>query len=183
MAPLPLPQLAQEMVNAEWNSLLLNMDKLDLFAQQQELPSHIQALVRDARSFAYHYLAFFKEVPSERLQQDATDDWTVLHQARELLLNEWDTVRHALEQRTNKHYLATLQALDQLAKESLQALLPIQSKKTTTYLHKLYDVTRFAFSQTLAALTGNSACSALMNGNLKSTLACSSTGERNTLTR
>lgn len=147
MVPRPLPLLAREMVNAEWNSLLLSMDYWDDLVQRQELPVHIRALVRDARDFTHRYLRFFDAVPSRQLQQDSTDEWTVLHQARGLLLTEWDTIRLALEQRTNDHYIPTLVVLDQLATESLRALFPAQAEKAVTYLHKTYDITRFAFSQ------------------------------------
>jgi len=146
MTPLPLSQLAQETVNAEWDSLLLSMDYWDNFVHWQEMPAHIQALVRDARHFSYQYKDFFASIPPEQLMHDATDEWTVLHQAHECLLNEWDTIRHALEQRTNERCIPTLKALDQLAAESLQTLFPDVAGSTITYLHKLYDVTRFAFS-------------------------------------
>ena len=43
--------------------------------------------------------------------------------------------------------MPTLAALDQLAKECLQALFPSQAENAVTYLHKTYDITRFAFSQ------------------------------------
>ena len=142
-----LPPLAQEMVDAEWNSLLLSMDYWDDLVQRQEMSAHIQALVRDTRYFTDRYLSFFEDVPTKDLSQDATDPWTVLNQARESLLTEWDTIRQALEQRINDRYMPTLAALDQLAKESLQALFPSQAENVVTYLHKTCDITRFAFSR------------------------------------
>ena len=80
-----LPPLAQEMVDAEWNSLLLSMDYWDDLVQQQEMPAHIQALVRDARYFTHRYLRFFNTVPPKRLSEDATDEWTALNQRARVL--------------------------------------------------------------------------------------------------
>jgi hypothetical protein len=143
-----LDALAKDRVEAEWNSLMLSMEEWDNYPGELK-PQHIPDLVTEARSFAYLFKNYFEDtLPNANLQEDGTDQWTVLHQAREVLLAEWDTIRQMLEQRVDKRYQSKLVELDQLTKESLEGVLPEQAQNALTYLHKTYNVTRFAFSKT-----------------------------------
>jgi hypothetical protein len=66
-------------------------------------------------------------------------------------LDEWDTIRHALEQRENSRYENVLAELDTLSVECLSPLFGgkrFENSGVFTYIHKLFDIKRFAFSRT-----------------------------------
>jgi hypothetical protein len=84
---------------------------------------------------------------------EETDEFSqtkLRNQALERVLEEWDTIRHALEQRENPRYQKTLEELDELTVECLSSLFGEGSNrgKAFAYFHKLFDIKRFAFSHT-----------------------------------
>jgi hypothetical protein len=141
---------AKATVDAEWQSLLSSMYYWFLRCQKPDhkLPALLVALVNDAYRFANYYRDFFDSVPDDVYKEHQVTRWVALHQARERLASEWDTIRTALEQRVSERYGGYLEALDLLAAESIAPVATeVIARQATTYLHKVYDITRFAFSQ------------------------------------
>jgi hypothetical protein len=148
-----LQEQVERQVRAEWDSLLGTI----AYWQEQvnggdEWPLPLKELVEDAAFFAHRYRERFGAVVEdggviEALHRTNTDPWTVQHQAREALLQEWDTVRQALEQRQIPRYSQRLAVLEAVAAESINPIFPDLSSKTIVYFHKVFDITRFAFSR------------------------------------
>lgn len=145
-----LTEQTQELVQAEWNSLLATMDYW--VSAADELPAPVRELVRDAHYFAYRYKEIFDSIAGDGevvkiLHDEKTDVWTVQHQAREALLSEWDTVRQAVEQHLSRRYAEHLPRLERMAAESIAPLFPELAGEAIVYFHKVFDITRFAFSR------------------------------------
>jgi hypothetical protein len=80
---------------------------------------------------------------------DEYSEATLQNRALDVALEEWDTIRHALEQRENPRYKKALVELDKLAFECLSPLFGKDKLGNIySYIHKLFDIKRFAFSRT-----------------------------------
>jgi hypothetical protein len=143
--------LAANNTNANWNSVFKTMDHwVDQRPELvEQVPSGMLQLAGEARYFAHKYASFLSDVIP---QADEADEWSTTKLrtlALEKVLEEWDTIRHALEQRENPRYQKTLAELDRLA---LECLAPIFDEKKLqrgvyAYFHKLFDIKRFVFSR------------------------------------
>jgi len=141
-------ELARLTVDAGWDSLLTSVDAWLQYAEDNELPEGLVKLVKDARDFAHRYRDYFTNLPEAVITLETVDPWNLVDQARESLVKEWDILRQALEQRSNPFYEPRLKEMDELARECLEPLFPLEvAQVSKTYLHKIYDITRFAFSE------------------------------------
>jgi hypothetical protein len=144
--------IAERTTNANWNSAFRSMDfwatkKLE----GDTVPPGMVKLAHEARYFIHKYQDFFSKVTFRPEEKDEYNNTLVQHHALGIALEEWDTIRHALEQRENSRYQKTLGELDKLAIECLSPIFNkenIESVEVYTYLHKLFDIKRFAFSHT-----------------------------------
>ena len=143
---------AEPTIKANWNSAFRSMD-FWANARRSTVPPGMVELAMETRYFIKKYESFFERVETA-LRPEEMDEFNktlILHRALGTALEEWDTIRHALEQRENSRYAGVLAELDRL---SLDCLLPLfgteklESHGAFTYLHKLFDIKRFAFSRT-----------------------------------
>jgi len=144
--------IAEKNVQSNWNSLFNTMDywveNRSILAEK--VPSGMLSLSQEARFFAHQYSSFLSEVTIDPTEADEFSPTKLRSQALERVLEEWDTIRHALEQRENPRYQDTLVDLDQLAFECLSPLFDDKTleKGVFAYFHKLFDIKRFVFSRT-----------------------------------
>lgn len=144
--------LAANSIQTNWNSVFNTMDywveKRSLLADK--VPSGMLSLAEEARFFAHKYASFLAEAKIDPTEVDEFSQTKLRNQALDRVLEEWDTIRHALEQRENPRYQETLGELDQLAIECLSPLFNEEKlrKGVFTYFHKLFDIKRFVFSRT-----------------------------------
>jgi hypothetical protein len=143
---------AERTARANWNSTFRSMD-FWAKAEKRNIPQGMIDLAKEARYFIRKYEAFFEPV-EQVLDPEEKDEFTratILHSALGTALEEWDTIRHALEQRENDRYDSILAELDTLSVECLSPLFGRERFKNGgvyTYIHKLFDIRRFAFSST-----------------------------------
>ena len=140
---------ARNEVTANWNSAARSMDFWAAKRHDRDIPDGMLTLVYEARYFIRKYKEFFSTVQLEPEDLDEYNDTTLINRALDVALEEWDTIRHALEQRENPRYQKTLPELDTLAFECLSPLFGEDKLNNIyTYVHKLFDIKRFAFSHT-----------------------------------
>jgi hypothetical protein len=142
--------LAKREVNANWNSAARTMDFWAAKRYAPNIPEGLLTLVEEARYFIHKYREFFSNVDLEQEDLDEYNQTILLNRALDVALQEWDTIRHALEQRENPRYQNTLTELDALAVECLSPLFGVDKIRNGihTYIHKIFDIKRFAFSRT-----------------------------------
>lgn len=142
--------LAKREVNASWNSAVRTMDFWAAKRYDPDIPEGLLTLVEEARYFIHKYRGFFSEVDLKQEDLDEYNQTILLNRALDVALQEWDTIRHALEQRENSRYQNTLTELDALAIECLSPLFGVDKIRNGihTYIHKIFDIKRFAFSRT-----------------------------------
>ncbi len=134
-------------VRDEWDSLFKSIN-FWLEYERKQGAEQLAKLVSETGYFAYKFYQFFERIDPEIYRADRTNLNVVLYQAQARLVAEWDTIQQALEQRDLVRYRDRLRHLDQLAQESLSPVLPVDTAaRAVTYFHKVYDITRFAFSQ------------------------------------
>lgn len=149
MEPKTAMELAEHSIKANWNSALKSMDHW-AGKKPQNVPVNMIRLAEEARYFIHKYRGFFSNIEFKPEERDEFNTTLVLHHALGTALEEWDTIRHALEQRENNRYQTTLAELDELARECLSPLFgreKIEKDGVYTYIHKLFDIKRFAFSR------------------------------------
>lgn len=148
--PKSVSLFAERVIRAGWNSAFRSMD-LWATKANENIPPNMIKLAHEARYFINKYRAFFSQVVFEPEEKDEFNQTLVLYHALEVALQEWDTIRHALEQRENSRYQRVLPELDALSIECLSPLFgaeKIERDGVYTYIHKLFDIKRFAFSRT-----------------------------------
>lgn len=142
---------AEPTIKASWNSAYRSMD-FWASAERGNIPQGMIKLAREARYFIKKYESFFERVDAA-LKPEEKDEYSkalILNRALSTALEEWDTIRHALEQRDNNRYKDILFELDTLANEILLPLFDrewLEENGVFTYIHKLFDIRRFAFSR------------------------------------
>ena len=141
---------ARREVNASWNSAARSMDFWAGKRYEKNIPEGLLTLVTEARYFIHKYREFFSQVKFRPEDLDEYSETILLNRALDVALQEWDTLRHALEQRENPRYQNTLTELDTLAIECLSPLFGVDQIQNGiyTYIHKIFDIKRFAFSRT-----------------------------------
>jgi hypothetical protein len=142
---------AEPTIKANWNSAYRSMD-FWASAERGSIPQGMIKLAREARYFIKKYESFFEQVETV-LKPEEKDEYNktlILNRALGTALEEWDTIRHALEQRENNRYRDVLAELDALSDEILSPLFGrewMDKYGAFTYIHKLFDIRRFAFSR------------------------------------
>lgn len=152
MEPKTAALLAEHTTKANWNSAFRSMD-FWATTESRNIPPGMIELAKEARYFIHKYESFFNQVESvlKPEEKDEFNGTLILHQALGTALEEWDTIRHALEQRENSRYQNVLAELDTLSNECLIPLFgakKFERDGVHTYIHKLFDIKRFAFSRT-----------------------------------
>lgn len=138
-------------LKSNWNSIFTTMDHwAGRAAPKKEVPPGMLRLAEEARYFTHKYEAFLSDVEIDPVESDEFDANKLRSLALEKVLEEWDTIRHALEQRENPRYHDTLVELDALARECFRPFFDEGKfqKGVFTYFHKLFDIKRFVFSNT-----------------------------------
>ena len=147
--PKTAAEFAELVTHANWNSAFRSMDFWAGRQYPKEVPPGMVQLANEVRYFSHKYVSFLSKVTLEPAETDEFDQTKLRNQALERVLEEWDTIRHALEQRENPRYQKTLVELDELTVECLSPLFGEKSirGKAFAYFHKLFDIKRFAFSR------------------------------------
>lgn len=145
-----LAVFARLTTRTNWNSVFKSMDHWADKEPAEKTPSELLKLADEARYFSHKYVSFFSEVKLGPTETDEYNLTKIQNLALDRVLEEWDTIRHALEQRENPRYQETLGELDKLALECLSPLFNEEKLKrgVFAYFHKLFDIKRFAFSHT-----------------------------------
>src|SRR5215208_6611036 len=137
-------------VQANWNSVFKTMEHWVDKQPREKVPPGMLKLAEEARYFSYKYVSFLSDVKPDPAEADEFSQTKIRNEALVGVLEEWDTIRHALEQRENPRYQETLIELDKLAFECLAPLFGNEKiqKGIFAYFHKLFDIKRFVFSHT-----------------------------------